>query len=125
MSDVGWREPIERALDADPGNTSARSELADRLTAAGDADAEAVRWLADQNRRPFCGEGMGRWCWAEATGTSPGTRSVIPGPVWERLAAPANQPGTDKVYRTRREAEADFCRAFRAARAEGWDPQRD
>jgi hypothetical protein len=26
------------------------------------------------------------------------------------------------MYTTRREAEADFCRAYHAAKASGWDP---
>jgi hypothetical protein len=121
MADDDWREALEAALDAGPDDQRARRELAERLAALGDADAEPLRWLAETARRPFDGGGMGRWCWARGPGYSPGTRSVISGPVWDRLAAPANVTGTDKVYRSRRDAEQDFCRAWHAARAAGWD----
>jgi hypothetical protein len=111
-----WREPFERALDADPPDQRVRRDLADHLAEASDPDAEPVRWLADHDKFPVFAEDDfegPRWDWYTVNETVP-VSCRVPGQVFFRLAGRA-------LYPTRREAEADFCRAFYEAKAGGWD----
>jgi hypothetical protein len=111
----GWREPFEQALDADPSDHRVRRDLADHLAERGEPDAEPVRWLADHGKWPLRGDGPGgsaRWDWYTVSRPE---HCRAPGPVFYLLAGPA-------IYPTRRAAEADFCRAYHAARAAGWGP---
>jgi hypothetical protein len=119
----GWREPFEVALDADPANQAVRRDLADHLEEVGDPDCEPMRWLADHGLVPFLSpdpntHGM-PWEWWDG-GVEPFARRSgvpdscrLPEAVYKRLTQ-------DGDYLTRREAEADSCRAFRLASEEGW-----
>jgi hypothetical protein len=107
-----WREPFELALDDDPSNQVVRRDLADHLEERGDPDAEAVRWLAERNRVPAPNL---FWFW-HGDADRPQIPSSLPHSVWRRLRFRDVAP-------SRREAEADFCRAFREAKDAGWDPR--
>jgi hypothetical protein len=110
-----WREPFERALDDDWSNQDVRGDLADHLEERGDPDGEAVRWLAERDR-VAAPEEPGGWLWFwHGDADRPQTPSGIPHAVWMRLRFRDVAP-------SRREAEADFCRAYHLARADGWNP---
>jgi hypothetical protein len=122
------------ALDLDPGNQAIRRDLADHLDEVGDPDAEPVRWLADHGgwpRPPQPGAGPSDvdccWNWWGRSGEANTAEwvprsAILPQPVAEHLGGTAdgNPYG---AYPTRREAEADFRRAFHFARAGGWVPE--
>jgi hypothetical protein len=119
-----WREPFERALDDDPSDQRVRRDLADHLEERGDRDAEPVRWLADRRRSPLrVGWGRPRpWEFWSADG---GREVRAPRHCHVPAAVAARMAGTApnlRDYPTRREAEADFCRAFHLAKAAGWGP---
>ena len=114
-----WREPFERALDADPPDQRVRRDLADHLEERGDPDVEPVRWLADHRRWPLPVAGPA-WSWTTRRNARRDRPEVLPHEVHRRLTGTLVYGHRD--YPTRREAEADFCRAFHAARAAGWDP---
>ena len=117
-----WREPFERALDADPSDQQVRHDLADHLEEHADPDAEPVRWLARFEKYPqlngrFRQSVFAGWHWWKSDQDFPAHCHI--GFLTSYLA------GFVAGYATRREAEADFCRAFHQARADGWDPQAD
>ena len=128
---VDWREPFEKALDADPARAALRHDYADHLEEAGDPDAEALRWLAERGRWPLPPVGnrvgwKGFWNWFE-TGFAKVVQyhvpeatpaAELPDRLFKQLTRLNQFQG---CYRSRREAEADFCRVFREARAAGWD----
>jgi hypothetical protein len=117
-----WREPFERALDADPEVQRVRRDLADHLEERGDPDAEAVRWLADHDRRPFHQKHRRRWCWGLSKDLQ--FASHLPEVLWPLLTgAKVPDLAADCVYRSRWAAEADFCRAFQTAKEQGWEPK--
>jgi hypothetical protein len=114
-----WREPFERALDADPSNQQVRHDLADHLQECGDPDAEPVLWLAERGKWPLPPqEREPRWNWYGEAGEATAWLAdavLLPIRVFNALRGSGS-------YDTRREAEADFCRAFREAKDAGWDP---
>jgi hypothetical protein len=120
----GWREPFERALDADPSDQRVRRDLADHLDELGDPDGEPVRWLADHDKwpRPPGRDEIPTWDWYQGHGA----HRYLPGGVFDQLSRYAGHAESRHrmagTYDTRREAEADFCRAFHAAREAGWGP---
>jgi hypothetical protein len=109
-----WREPFEQALDADPSDQRVRRDLADHLDEIGDPDGEAVRWLAENGKWPqqFIGGHNSGWFWWRHV---PPEAHVIGHELHSHLITLGAHP-------TRREAEADFCRGWHAARADGWVP---
>ena len=124
MRDAGWREPFERALDDRPNDQAARRDLADHLEERGDPDAEAVRWLANRGQHPLFRDLASAWLWASEDSALRLGR--LPPALWTRLQADESISYRGcKEYATRRAAEADFCRAFHAAKAAGWDPTAD
>jgi hypothetical protein len=114
MSDA-WRKPFENALEDDPSNQHVRRDLADHLSEVGDPDAEPVRWMAERGvwprLMPAYRGGPLRWRFPDAS-----QADGLPWPVWDRLAASVFG------WPTRRAAERGLCRAYRWARAAGWDP---
>jgi hypothetical protein len=126
-----WREPFERALDADPSDQRVRRDLADHLDERGDSDAAPLRWLADRDRRPFYVREDGEWMWQEARVEGAEDVAFVPGVVLHRLAGYVTPKPIHPIapvvyafrgYPTRRAAEDAFCRAFHAAVADGWGP---
>jgi hypothetical protein len=117
-----WREPFERALDADPSDQRVRRDLADHLDEVGDPDAEPVRWLAENGKWPDMQGQTPSWYRRQIHRSS----SVLPENVFDRLLTDRRTWRTlesgGAYYPNRREAEADFCRAFQQAKASGWDP---
>jgi hypothetical protein len=114
-----WREPFEKALDADPSDQQVRHELARHLEERGDPDAEPVRWLAERGKYPqldgrFREQRFPGWHWWRGDPDLPAHCHI--GNLVARLTS------FGAGYPTRREAEADFCRAYHAARVAGWDP---
>jgi hypothetical protein len=121
---AGWREPFEAALDADPSDQRVRRDLADHLDELGDPDAEPVRYLAERGMWPTgplapSPYDMRRWDWWIGNSWPDGIdhgHAVLPPLIWGQISRSGSYP-------TRRAAEADFCRAFHAARAGGWAPE--
>jgi hypothetical protein len=113
-----WREPFERALDEDPSNQQVRRDLADHLEERGDPAAEPVLWLAQRGKRPLLPDWEPKWSWygeaGEVSAWLP-QDAVLPVQVFNHLRNLG-------FYDTRREAEADFCRAYLEAKDAGWDP---
>jgi hypothetical protein len=117
--DPNWRETFERALDADPSDQGVRRDLADHLDEVGEPDAEPVRWLAERGKYPqldgsFGGRVFSGWHWWMRDPDFPAHCHI--GHVASFLQS------FTAGYPTRRDAEADFCRAYHLARAEGWGP---
>jgi hypothetical protein len=117
-----WRTPFERALDEDPSNQQVRRDLADHLSERGDPDAEAVLWLAERGKWPLPllpGSSGPRWNWFSEAGRATkwltSDAALLPARVFSELRRFG-------FYGTRREAEADFCRAYFEAKDAGWDP---
>jgi hypothetical protein len=129
---VDWREPFEKALDADPARAALRHDYADHLEEAGDPDAEPLRWLAERRLWPMPPRDQTLWTWdwyardhpfPETIDVGLYAAALVPRVVYDRLHKTTDRAPAS--YTTRREAERDFCRAYYAARAEGWDPAED
>lgn len=128
-------ERAHRWLDEHPYDHAARAVLADHLDESGNPDAEPLRWLAEHGISPWLGidDWMGtdkpRWDWYVVRPTTGGSPELdphrIPRPVWKGVAryCRLDDPSVIELgrYDSRREAEVDFCRAYRKARAAGWD----
>jgi hypothetical protein len=136
-----WREPFERALDEHHEDQRVRRDLADHLEERGDPDGEAVRWLARLKRHPVFVDNQRisaerldtarPWYWFQWETPRPVLwwAGQLPRRVFDRLLRghrPFVIPGLPGhcTYATRRDAEADCCQAYHAAKAAGWKPTR-
>jgi hypothetical protein len=116
-------EALHRHLDEHPDDQRVRRDLADHLDERGDPDGEALRWLAERGKwpRPPGPENLDlratnwRW-WRTATDAE---QHCLPPPLRYRLG----KGSAAAFYPTRREAEADLCRAFHEAKSAGWNPE--
>jgi hypothetical protein len=124
-------EALHRHLDEYPDDHGTRRVLADLMEERGDPDGEALRWLAERKKRPVRylldrQTADLEWNWYrldddEKWGGHPSWfPCAIPTAVFRTLSGQIRDAWrTNRVYPTRREAEADFCRAFHKAKAEG------
>lgn len=111
-----WREPFERALDADMTDQGVRADLADHMEEWGDPACAAVRWLAAQNRYPSTArlvDGRRAFDWWIS---SSARNSRLPVEVWAALDCRALATNYSRF-----DAEQDFCRAYPLALRLGWD----
>jgi hypothetical protein len=140
MSADQVQEALHAALDADPADQMARRALADWHEENGEQPAaEALRWLAEQGKRPiryyhewvWHNPPSGQYRWSSGSGgrmRRPGQAETLPQPLWDQLRGHTWEnrgqvPHFWKPYATRRAAEEAVCWAFPLARAAGWQPE--
>jgi hypothetical protein len=85
--------------------------------------AECLRWMVQHQKRPYVGSAQ-RATWFNADTISTGLgdpMSDIPGPVYDRLEG-AKQVANHKTFKSSRDAEEAFHKAWAEARQGGWAP---
>ena len=112
---------LYESLTLAPDDWQARSVLADWYEEAGDqASADAIRWMVRARKRPYGNRAACFWFLASAGAVNTDPESDLPEPVFARLSGEALVPEAARRYGTRRAAEEDCHRAWRAAREGGW-----
>ena len=111
-------------LAAAPEDWRLRGVLADWYEDNGQPQhAECLRWMVAQRKRPYPGS-ANRATWFNADTISSGLgdpESDVPGAVYDRLEG-GKEVANHKTFKSTRDAEEAFHRAWAGARQGGWAP---
>ena len=112
-------------VEKNPDDWVVRSIFADWCEDNGRGEAECVRWLVDNRKRPYLMPGTGTTAtWFNARAVEPGLgdpESDIPEELYKALSGGEEQ-ANHRTFRSLKEAEKALWDAWVRIRAGGWKP---